>query len=556
MPTPLSTSLRRALCLAMLPCAAAAVPIEPDHPVYDFLQRLEIQGLAPAGFGGVRPWDSRDILSRLEAAFAHEAELRPWDRNRLRSFLEEFSPERRRAATRLHVENERLAAFAGATYYTGGVWRDSLPKSQRFAFGSLTPWIEADYRDRLYAVSSATVGMERDHLARFTETYDPQRGMPYNTNREGKNGIPQNVSTFDGFRALFGYGDGTLRVEAGQDWNRFGPGHWQTATLGTHGYIWAQDSLPRSDSVGFLGANQPEKFRRGYRFPGESAPMPQLRLSVQGKNFTYVKIVAQRDGILSRSVTVISHRLVVRPFPSLVLGGTEIAALGGRIPDLAYWLPLVPLKFQEHNGRGRDNIAMAFDAEWTWREHGRFYGELFLDDFSGPPLDYWGNKLAYTLGVEWENPFRLPAVWRAEFAEVDPWVFTHHLHDTQLQHSGALLGSRLPANALALWTEAVFPLPKDVEASVQWFSRLRDLRSRGSSPFDVFDPSSDSKTKLFLADSAVETRHEGNIILSWAWRRTLNLRAGGGFIWVTDWKGQSGRNLVSPQIQGEIYLRY
>ena len=61
----------------------------------------------------------------------------------------------------------------------------------------------------------------------------------------------------------------------------------------------------------------------------------------------------------------------------------------------------------EHQVRDKDNLAMSFDIEARRAGWGRAYGELYLDDFSGPPLDFWGNKLAWTLGFEWIDPLAM-----------------------------------------------------------------------------------------------------------------------------------------------------
>lgn len=545
----------QALVLAVV-LTAVAVPIEPQHPVYEFIRRLDLKGAVPPGFEGILPWDSRDILSRLEAAEAVKERLQEWERRSLDVYLQEFSPERRSASTRLKAADSAYSVFAGATFWGAGYIQDSLPQGQRFLTGSFNPYLEAGFWGVGYAASSISIGMERSHVERFTETYRAVDGLPYNTNREGKAGIPQSVSTFDGFRVVTGFRKGPIRLDAGQDWNRFGPTHWQRATLGTGGYFWVQDSLPASDTVGFPGTEFPGRHRRGYRRPGESAPMPQLRLAFQGGRFAYVKLVAQRDGILGNQLaTLVAHRLEWRVLPWLTLGGTELASIGGRVPEPVHWLPLVPLKIMEHQVKDKDNLAMSFDAEVRRSGLGRVYGELYLDDFSGPPFDFWGNKFAYAVGMEWIDPMRIAGVLRAEFAHVDPWVFTHHLPGRQHQHAGALYGSGLPGNSHALWVQAVCPLPRNLEASFQWTFQQRDVRTRGSSLFDVFQQGVDDRVKDFLGNTP-ETRNQVLFDLTWSWRRYLRFKAGLGYLVVEDWKGVAGESLASPSLLGELVLQY
>ena len=72
--------------------------------------------------------------------------------------------------------------------FNGGYIEDSLPRAQTHAFGSLLGTIEGSYKDRIQFLSTAGSGQERSLHERFTETYNPARGMPYNTDREGKAG--------------------------------------------------------------------------------------------------------------------------------------------------------------------------------------------------------------------------------------------------------------------------------------------------------------------------------------------------------------------------------
>ncbi len=539
-----------------------ARPVEPQHPVYELIRRLELKGLIPAGVGGpagIRPWDSREVAAALDAAAAASAArpgaLRAWERRELDIQLQEFDPERRRESTRLKVVDSTYSLFAGVDFWGAGYAQDSLPEGVGFLTGSFGPRMDATFWSDAYLLTSGFIGMERSTVDRFTETYNPADGLPYNTSREGKQGIPQGVSTFDGFRTVVGYGRGPVRIEAGQDWNAWGPGNWQRMTLGTTGYVWAQDSLPASPEAEYPGTPFPGRHRRGYSRPGEGAPMPQLRLRLQGGKFSYVKVVAERDGIVpDHLATLVAHRLEWRPFPFLVLGGSEMASIGGRVPGPIYWLPLVPLKFLEHQVRDKDNLALSVDVEARRAGWGRVYGELYLDDFSGPPFDFWGNKFAFLAGCEWVEPMGLPAALRVEAAHVDPWVYTHHLTDRQHQHAGALYGSALAANSRALWTQLEAYLRQDLSASLNYRFQQRDFLSRGSSVFDVHEPGVDSDTKAFL-DDMPETRHRLDADVTWSWRRYVRFKAGAGLLAVDAWKG-TGEDLFGPILLGELSFRY
>ncbi len=533
---------------------SASPPVDVSNPVYGFLRRLEELGVVDPGFTSTLPRDEDEVCDALLQA-EKAPDLTAWDRSRLERFLDEFDPARKWNGSVLHYRDSLFLVQGGIEFYSGSAWQDSLPKAESYVFNSFSPAVEARYRNHLYLISQATVGNELSAVPRFVENYDPQRGMFYNTNREGKLGQPQTMSTFDGYRTVLGFGNPELRFEAGQDWNQWGPGHWEHTTLGARPFFWAADSLAANDSVGFRGSDSlfPGGYRRGYRVPGEAAPLPQFRMRIDFGPFEYVKIIAQRTGLWTdSSAYLIAHRLQVRLGRRLRFAVSEMLALG-RNPDWGALLPGVPLKFAEHAGGNRDNSALSTDGEWLWGR-GRVYGEFYIDDFSGPPLEFWGNKFAWVLGGSWQNPLRLPAELHLEYAHIDPWVYEHDQHNTAFQSGGALLGSMLPPNSQALFSSADFPLPGQVQGEVEWQWRQRDLGSPGSSIFDVHT-ATDSDIKQFLENN-VETRNQLTATFTWSWRRYLTLKAGGGGLWVYSWHGYGGETLASPTAFGEIHLRY
>ncbi|HEX2613206.1 MAG TPA: hypothetical protein VHO02_06420 [Fibrobacteria bacterium] len=531
-----------------------AQPVEVSHPVAPFLQRLGEKGAIDPGFWKTLPRGKDEVLKALRQADARKEALPEWDRLRLDRYLEEFDPVRRRAGTRLRYADSSFDLVGSVEYHTGIYWRDSLPGPEAFADGGLMPGVEGTYRDKIYFTASGSINMERSWRARFSGHYDPLRGLPYGSSH---NEAVSKSGTWDASRAVVGYGDGGLRIEAGQDWNQWGPGHWQHATLGSHPYFWVSDSLAPSQpgsETGFPGnAATFMAARRGYRYPGEGPPLPQIRLRIGGTNWQYVKVIAQRTGLEKDSVArLVAHRLEVR-MGNFTLGGTEMLATSRPLDGLLL-VPGIPLKIAEHDGGDRDNAMMSGDIEWRWGR-GTAYGEFALDDYGGPPWDYWVNKFAWTVGGSWQDPFGIPAELRAEYARVNPFVYAHYMRNTQMQSYGALLGSALPPNSQAVFASAGFPLPRNIEGLVEWRFRQHDFKSRGSSIFDDYAVDSPPRKAQFLAQD-VETRNEVTASAEWPWRRYVNLRAGLGGLWVSNWKGEAGTSLATPTAYGEVRLKY
>lgn len=548
-----------ALCAALFIFVpdAPAVPLDLGHPLYPFLKRLELEGRIAPGHLTSLPIAKSEAAAMLEEAARSEG-IPAWEQRRLDAFREEFGGLPGRDG-RLHPVGFADSAFrvqVGAESFNGGYVADSIPKARSYGFGVLSAKAEGEFKGRLHFLSYANAGQERALHDRFVENYDPGRGMPYNTDRTGKAGVPRGVGTFDAFRTLIGYEQPALRIEFGSDWNQWGPGIWQHATLSSHPWLWVQDSLPPNDSAGFRGTPNPGRYRDGYRRPGESAPMTQARLALRAGKFTYTKVVAQRMGLLSDSLAfLIAHRLEWRPWDRLGLGLSEMVATGSRPLDWTYAIPLVPLKYAEHELGDRDNTGLAADFEALLPGHARVFGELFIDDWSGWDLDYWGDKYAFSLGGEAAGFPSPGSLLRAEYARVEPWVYSHRKQGRQYQHYGALLGSSLPPDSHCLRTAWEQALGAELDARAEYAFMQRSASVRGVSVFDWHSDAVDGRTKEFLGGT-VETRHAFQAGGGWRWRRFLRFDGSAGWLWVSNWKSRPGVSLSAPTLTGELTLRY
>jgi hypothetical protein len=540
------------------------MPVEVSHPVVDFLRRLDEKGVIASQFWSTRPIDGRDVAAALEQARQRSRQLSAWDRRVLERYLDEFDEERKQNNTHLTHSAPPLELHGKVEYYSLGYIGDSVPDYQAFGFGSAGPTLNATYKDFVYFTVSGAVGMERNVNRIYRNDYNPMRGLPVGTARLGWRDSRRGVTTFDGYRAVLGFGDRQFSVDMGQDWNQWGPGRWQNPTISARPHFWVADSLASSKAFGRTNSvtgytapdtNAPNGFRRGYRYPGESAPMPQIRLRARGEHWEYVKIVAERKGVHRDSgASLIAHRLQLR-FGQFTLGATEMLSIGTREVSPVLILPGIPLKVAEHDGGDRDNAAMSADLEYAIRGHGRVYGEFFFDDYSGPPLDFWGNKFAWLIGGSWQDPFGIPTEIHMEYAHVDPWVYSHRLYNTAMQHYGALIGSALPPNSRALFASATFPFLLKTEGHVEYGFRQRDLRSAGSSIFDDLPRSEAQRTKQFL-EIDVETRHVATATVKWNWKRYTQVSTSLGGLWVTNWMGKAGENLATPTASMEILFKY
>jgi hypothetical protein len=554
-PAARASALLLALCLGVPP--ANASPLEIGHPVYGFLRRLELEGRIPPGRLNTLPLAKSEAAALLDSASRTTA-MPGWERRRLDGYREEFGliASRDGRFRPLGFRDSVYRVEVGAQSYNAVFVSDSLPKARTYGYGTLTARAEGDFRGYLHFLTQANAGQERSLHERFVENYDPQRGLPYNTDRTGKAGIPRKTATFDAFRAVVGYERPALRLEFGSDWNQWGPGLRQHALLSATPWFWVQDPLRANDSAGFAGGIRPGGYRDGYRRPGEAAPMTQARLTARAGRFTYTKVIAQRTGLWNDSLAyLVAHRLEWRPFGRLGLALSEMVATGGRSLDWMYAIPLAPLKYAEHDLGDRDNTAISLDFDALLPYRSRVFGELFLDDWSGWDLDFWGDKFAFSLGGEIVDPIGSGSRLELEYARVEPWVSTHRKTGRQLIHYGALIGSSLPPDSHALWAAWEQALGAVLDARLDYAFMQRNAVERGTSPFDWHDDAVDGRTKEFLGGT-VETRHSLSAGASWRWRRFLEIRGAAGWLWVENWKSREGESLSAPTLSTELTLRY
>ncbi len=539
-----------------------AMPMDISLPIYDYLHRLEMQSFISKGHLNSLPLAKTEIQNLLQEAEVNSEKLSAHELVEWELYANEFFPERRKKITPLYYADSSVELQGQVEYYTGGFYRDSLPHADAFAFGSFNPTLEGSWNKNLNFIATAGIGQEKSHYARFHENYDPQLGMPYNTSRAGKSdsGKAQKASTFDDFRTVIGYESSSLRFEAGNDWNQWGPGHWQHLTFSQKPWFWVQDSLKASPAANYEGSShhgwsRAGEYRRGYRYPGESSPMTQIRLVFGGKRWKYTKFMAQKTGLSSDSIAyIIAHRLDIRVTDNWNIGLHELVATSGRNPELTYLIPLIPLKYAEHQLGDRDNIALGLDMEYYFLNRARIYGELFLDDFIDFRPDYWGNKIAFMLGFEWLNPFWKNSQLFTEYSRVEPWLFTHQRYNNQLQHFGSLLGSEIPANSHILHLQFNQFLPAQSHIGFEYSFMQRNVIDRGSLVFDVHADSIDGTSKVFLGPNP-ETRNNFSLLGGYRWKRYVELNAAAGYLWVSNWKNKN-EDLSTLTLASEIKLHY
>lgn len=200
--------------------------------------------------------------------------------------------------------------------------------------------------------------------------------------------------------------------------------------------------------------------------------------------------------------SVYAHRYEWRATRDLVLGVSEQMILHKREAPFAF-IPVIPLFIAKAGEKERlNNGNIAFDFSWRLPGLGAVYSEFLIDDIQSPTAlfdDQWGNKWGWLAGLHHARALGgREAGFAAEYARVEPWVYTHYLPATaQTANFDHPLGNQLGPNSQAMTGKAYARAPG------RWYLSLRtDLvwkgRDRGSSLLDIHDPATDGYTKEFL----------------------------------------------------------
>ena len=195
------------------------------------------------------------------------------------------------------------------------------------------------------------------------------------------------------------------------------------------------------------------------------------------------------------------------------LGISESVIYGSRGLEPAYLNPLLPYLIAEHTLGNKDNESLGLDADYRPLKNLRVFGELFIDDLFAPWeifSDYWGNKLAFTTGFQWIDPFRLSdSELLLEYSRIEPYVYTHQDSINVFENYNTGLGHPLHPNSDLLYCH----FRKQFSLA---FGMVVFLSSQRHGQGDRWTPhqETDSEKKAFL-NGVVEKNRQTGIEFRW-----------------------------------------
>jgi hypothetical protein len=472
---------------------AQSVSVPLDHPVYEFLDRLEAYGTFSPFALRVQPVSRATVLQMLHHADSLLAtDLTSAEKSSLQRYFSEFrdpaigTPASRDAEPHLlRLEESRSQIFVDALATQEFIFRRGSRiggKNISRTLGGVR--LRGNLSGKLGIFVEATNTLERGDED-VEEDFRPETGAPVTVS--GSSAFKDQALAAFFFRA---------------SWAQFEIGRDQMA--------WGSSPMTQ------LGLRR------------RQAPVDLIRLQITWRRFQFSYVHANLRAALRRYFA--GHRLDVRLGRQNRVGIYEGVIYGGRDIEWQYLNPLMPYHIAEHQLGDRDNNVLGIDFSFPVR-HMKFYGEIFIDDLSleFPIGTYWGNKLAYLFGAFLTRPLGWRDVdLRLEYTRVDPFVYTHDDSANVYAHSGESLASTLGPNADRLQATIVYQPHRDVRLTASY---LHDRKGKG----DIFAPhrDTDSNNKGFLKGTietanewrtsmSVQIRRDVYVDLDVGWRRVKN----------------------------------
>lgn len=421
------------------------------------------------------------------------------------------------AAARVFLAESVQTTDLGPTHIQSSTW------ARLQAYGELSSQWSWHSTTTVYTDIS-----NRNYPANF---YEPNRGIPYNTQDSGRRTWDYTTARSDfQFRK-------DSRLFAGLDYIRTGPSYRNpVAFRGEQNWFrpW-QDTTnnnPRPAPMLFAGFDLGLNWLHYTQYTGKT-------MFKRDKDRYFHTHQVQADLPMNSEFTLfetIMYGTTVEPAGS---NPNKNADSAGRSMEWIYAMPFIPYYFASHYVGDRDNGALGMSGVFRGIPRWDLYFELMLDDGKSPlsMLDdtWWGNKWAMSSGWRWhfkQGPWH--GEWRFEWTRIEPWVYTHHQGAShQYTHYGQNLGSDLGPNSQEFYTHYLIALDGiELKASVSAVSKDTAF---GSHVSDIHTPS-DVTTKSFLASKTTYSYQElgGEVRFiprDWLWIRLA------GYQYLGDYKG-------------------
>jgi|WetSurMetagenome_2_1015567.scaffolds.fasta_scaffold72834_2 hypothetical protein len=506
------------LCLSWAAAQVEHVPV--THPVYEFLDRLGVEGVLPAHSSSMVPLERTEVLALLRTAASHRS-LRgdpmgeDAEQATLARYLTEFAPD---AGTRPDEDLVLLGAHESFGAFVNGL----VSQKQKYlvvhadsfitVYGELLGSVEyrslhGDSRGNVDAMLTSIGGRFRGTIAgtigyllqstngvllgnRSFALSDPRLATNVKLNEP-------NSRNFDVTEAYLRYSFGWGSAQFGREFVAQGVGYGDRLIL--------SDNAPAFDAFGLSVHYKSFRFQylHASLLSDPSAGSGLLVTEPEGSN-KYLAL----------------HRFQFSLFDRLNVAASEMVIYQRLTPEYAYLLPVNFFKSAEHALRDRDNALLVFDFEYFPYPGYKLYGTWLIDDvdFKKIGTGWWGNEFGWQGGAYVANIAglrNLDAI--IEYTRIEPYVYSNRLAGNDYSNSGVGLGHRLQPNSDEILAELRFRVSATLRTRLHYAVQRHGqnvtmgdslIRNVGGA-LTQGHRNSDSETAPFLDGELIETHRVG-----------------------------------------------
>ncbi|MCC7429775.1 hypothetical protein IT568_02910 [bacterium] len=467
------------ILLLLTSLSAQSVSVSLNHPVYEFLKKMEAKNQTSSSAFRVKPFNQNFILTSLKKI--NTENLTNSEKQLLQIYKNEFDETQNLKQKKFQnpFENQtvdpHLFVFQHKTensYLIG-----DLAFEQNLEF-----WLN----DSSAKISETKLlgkirGKITDKLAFYSEA---SNALVKGTDQAGRDDFSSGISVSANQGQVFESESNahvvfdlfSLRFEAGKNSLVYGNGNHSQLTVSNNAGNF--DLLRIDKNWGKINFNYFHAFLHGNNRDSTTT-------SANGETPKWF----------------VGHKIDFEVCNGIYLGLAETVVYSDRKDNRQlepqYLIPVNFFQIAEKYAGDKDNNTMAFDLTITRFENKRFYGELFLDDFTFTknPFKHYGSKWAVILGTDF---YFGDFVWNLEYSRIEPYLYTSNETENTYRHFSSGLGSFLPQNSDYTFTEISY------SPSWKWdFRTSFEFRRHGEGNLD-FPKNPESGTKKKFLDKAVE----------------------------------------------------
>jgi hypothetical protein len=433
--------------------------VEASHPIYQFLERMNVRGIISSYNSFELPKSRKEIGKWLKQIGKHLYKLNSTDKEIFRQFKSEFEYEYSYRADKYYSligngisqnypfsSKEKYLYFYSdknkSSFYVNLIGnvkfinRNSQPfnyyynftKNGNSALVNFGGRIGGTFYDKFGFQIKGTNGTFRGDK-RLADTFEEAK-FNYKFNETDKSNIGANY--FDNTEGYAAYQNNWLQLKIGSDRNIFGEGIIKDIL---------SDNSPRQNY--FSMKLNYKSF--SYSFY-HAKLMGLIKTNYDNDNYPYspTKIVSDKNFVY--------HRFGLHIGNSFFNAG-EMVIYSFREFDLAYINPFNFYKSSEHANQDRDNSLLFFDFSNYSLKDFKFFGSIIIDDldFSKIGTHWFGNQLIYNFGFYSTvlNKY-IPVDFELQYLRFDPYVYTHRFMYNNYTNAEYNLGAPLQPNSHAI----------------------------------------------------------------------------------------------------------